>query len=70
MIESNVAGWERQNGYDGRNLTTHSTGARVSLPVIVDLAIAGLNARPVNSGVMSALRIQSKKPPATPLLMN
>jgi hypothetical protein len=51
MIESNAAGWERQNGYDARNLTTHWTGARVSKPVIVELAIAVLNARPVNSGV-------------------
>ncbi len=32
-------------------LTTHSTGARVSLPFIVNLAVAQLNARPVNSSV-------------------
>jgi hypothetical protein len=32
-------------------LTTHSTEARVSHPLIVELAIARLNARPVNSGV-------------------
>jgi hypothetical protein len=32
-------------------LTTHWTGARVSNSLIVELAMAGLNARPVNSGV-------------------
>jgi hypothetical protein len=42
---------ERQSGHGGRNLTTHWTGARVSRSFIVELAIAGLNARPVNSGV-------------------
>jgi hypothetical protein len=31
-------------------LTTHSTGARVSDPFIVELAVAQLCARPVNSG--------------------
>ena len=34
-----------------RRLTTHRTGARVSLPFIVNLAVAGLDARPVNLGV-------------------
>ncbi len=33
-------------------LTTHSTGARVSLDVIVNLSVMQLNARPVNSGVI------------------
>ena len=32
-------------------LTTHSTGARVSLAFIENLSVAGLCARPVNSGV-------------------
>ena len=36
---------------EGRRLTTHSTGARVSLIFIVNLAVAQLNTRPVNSGV-------------------
>ena len=35
----------------GDHLTTHSTGARVSLSFIEDLSVAALNARPVNSGV-------------------
>jgi hypothetical protein len=35
----------------GRGLTTHSTGARVSLLFIVNLSVMRLNARPVNSGV-------------------
>ena len=34
-----------------RHLTTHSTGARVSLAFIVNLAVPTLNARPVNSSV-------------------
>ena len=34
-----------------RGLTRHSTGARVSGSLIVELAVAVLNARPVNSGV-------------------
>src|SRR4051812_30606173 len=33
-------------------LTTHSTGARVSLPLMLDLAVSALCARPVNSSVM------------------
>ena len=33
------------------SITTHSTGARVSLPFIVNLSVATLCARPVNSGV-------------------
>jgi len=37
MIESTSKAQEKQNGYDGRNLTTHSTGARVSLDVIENL---------------------------------
>jgi hypothetical protein len=40
----------------------------VSSSLIVELAIAVLNARPVNSGVMPALRIQFRKSPAAPLL--
>jgi hypothetical protein len=34
-----------------RNLTTHSTGARISISFIVNSSLAALNARPVNSGV-------------------
>ena len=34
-----------------RCLTTHSTGARVSLHFIENLPLITLNARPVNSGV-------------------
>ena len=36
-------------------ITTHSTGARVSLIFIVNLSVAALNARPVNSGVRRLL---------------
>ena len=36
----------------GRSLTTHWTGARVSLAFIVNLSVPALCARPVNSGVM------------------
>ena len=42
---------ERQSGHGGRNLTTHWTGARVSSLLIVELCVAVLGARPVNSGV-------------------
>ena len=51
MIESKATGRETKNGNVGRNLTTHSTGARVSWSFIVDLCVPALNARPVNSGV-------------------
>ena len=34
-----------------RHLTTHSTGARVSLSFIVNLSVMQLNVRPVNSSV-------------------
>jgi hypothetical protein len=44
----------------GRGLTTHSTGARVSLLFIVNLSVMRLNARPVNSGVGSLLRCEMK----------
>jgi hypothetical protein len=44
-------GWVRCGGLRRRPRTTHSTGARISQSFIVELAIAGLNARPVNSGV-------------------
>jgi hypothetical protein len=36
---------------DGRNLTRHSTGARVGLALIENLSVAALNARPLNSVV-------------------
>jgi hypothetical protein len=51
MRESDVRDRERRTGHAQRNLTRHSTGARVSGSLIVELAVAGLNARPVNSGV-------------------
>ena len=38
-----------------RRITTHSTGARVSLALIVNLSVLALRARPVNSGVMPLL---------------
>ena len=60
MIESKVRDDEWQSGYDGRNLTTHSTGARVSNPFIVKLCIPALCARPVNSGVRP-LSVVSRK---------
>jgi hypothetical protein len=37
MIESGMKDQERKNGHGARNLTTHSTGARVSLAFIVKL---------------------------------
>ena len=45
-----------------RRLTTHSTGARVSWSFIVNLAVSGLNARPVNSGVRFLLNGLTQKP--------
>jgi hypothetical protein len=53
MIESKVRGRARQDGNVARNLTTHSTGARVNLAFIVNLSVPALNARPVNSSVGS-----------------
>ena len=37
-------------------LTTHSTGARVSVSFIENLAVMALNARPVNSSVRRYVR--------------
>ena len=51
MIESALRGWERGNGHGGRNLTRHSTGARVSGSLIVELALSALSTRPVNSAL-------------------
>ncbi|HEU0143437.1 MAG TPA: hypothetical protein VFQ47_01510 [Nitrososphaera sp.] len=51
MIESTMKAQTRQNGYVERNLTTHWTGARVSVYFIVELFVAALSARPVNSSV-------------------
>jgi hypothetical protein len=51
MIESTSEAQETKSGKVARNLTTHSTGARVSRSLIVELSLAVLNARPVNSGV-------------------
>ena len=36
---------------NGQHLTTHSTGARVSLALIVNLSHDAVVSRPVNSGV-------------------
>jgi hypothetical protein len=41
----------RRGGMMRYNITTHSTGARVSSPLIVNLSVSVLCARPVNSGV-------------------
>ena len=41
-------------------LTTHSTGARVSLPFIINLSVAALCARPVNSGGVCLLVFKVK----------
>jgi hypothetical protein len=49
-------------------LTTHSTGARVSDPLIVECVVAALCARPVNSGVTSPLRMDSILSRAAPQL--
>jgi hypothetical protein len=49
-------------------ITTHSTEARVSMSFIVKLSVPALCARPVNSSVMSPLRIDSWLIPAAPLL--
>jgi hypothetical protein len=69
VIESAVKCRECQNGNVVRNLTTHWTEARVSLPFIRETRMLdALCARPVNSGVMSPLRIQSMEPPAAPQL--
>jgi hypothetical protein len=51
MIRSTVNAEAAKRGHVERNLTTHSTGARVSLPFIVNLSVARADARPVNSGV-------------------
>ncbi len=53
MVESALKAQVAQNGRVGRNLTTHWTGARVSNILIVELGVAVLCARPVNSGVRS-----------------
>jgi hypothetical protein len=52
MIESMEQTRESRKGHVGRNLTTHSTEARVSWFLTVKLSIPALIARSVNSGVM------------------
>ena len=47
----NREGREWQNGHVGRNLTTHSTGRAISLPVIENLSHHHVDCAPVNSGV-------------------
>jgi hypothetical protein len=54
VIQFTAKAQETKNGDGGRNLTTHWTGARVSRSFIVELAVAALCARPVNSGVRHA----------------
>ncbi len=49
-------------------LTTHSTGARKALLLSARLESISGSSRPVNSGVMSALRMLCKKSPAAPQL--
>src|SRR5215213_6651889 len=51
MIKSTARGQARQDGRIARNLTTHSTGARISRSFIEKLPVPALHARPVNSGV-------------------
>ncbi len=53
---------------DARNLTTHSTGARIARLSFVNLDAWLVVYRPVNSGVMSPLRIYTKKIPDAPQL--
>jgi hypothetical protein len=60
MVKSTVQSQERQRGHVGQNLTRHSTGARVSRSLIVELAIAGLNPRPVNSALDSCCMVKLK----------
>jgi hypothetical protein len=58
MIESAVKAQATKHGYVERNLTTHSTEARVSMAFIrEDWMLGSLCARSVNSGV-GPLRIQ------------
>ena len=53
MIESTVKAQATKSGGVERNLTTHSTEARVSLFFIrKDWMLDALNARSVNSGVI------------------
>jgi hypothetical protein len=51
-----------------RRLTTHSTGAQIALLFIENLNLSVLNVRPVNSGVMSPLRVRRNSFSAAPLL--
>jgi hypothetical protein len=51
MIEFILKADERQNGYDGRNLTTHSTGAEIACLSSARLGAWFGVSRPVNSGV-------------------
>jgi hypothetical protein len=53
-----------------RPRTTPSTGARVSHILIVEYMVAGLYTRPVNSGVMSALLVNSTLIATAPQLNN
>jgi hypothetical protein len=49
-------------------ITTHSTGAGIARLSFARLDAWLIVSRPVNSGVMSTLRIQLKKSPAAPQL--
>jgi hypothetical protein len=67
MIESilrvGMAEWQHRTQ---SNNSLNPTGN--SLPLIENLSHDAVDSRRVNSGVMSALRLQSKKPPAAPQL--
>ncbi len=68
VIESTMTGHERRNGNVERNLTTHSTGAESACLSSRTWMLFADVSRPVNSGVMSPLRVNMKKLPAAPQL--
>jgi hypothetical protein len=67
MIESRLKDRERRNGRVARNLTGHSTGARVSRSLIVELSIPALCARPLNSVVRFLLNGKEQRLESAPL---
>jgi hypothetical protein len=60
MKQTTMQVQERQNGYVGRNLTRHSTGARVSRSLIVESDVAVLSSRPLNSVVRFLLNDEAQ----------
>jgi hypothetical protein len=68
MIQSMAKAEATRRSYGGRNLTTHSTEARVSRSDIVNLFVAVLNARSVNSSVGPLERSESMKDPRSAIL--